>query len=101
MKSAYTPRGDYIGSPRDARFLVHKLGIQPEKWHKKHCVCSIGYSVKDGKWYGWSHRAIVGFSVGHVIKKGSVCYSKRRGEYVIQTAAEARAAVIKFAREVS
>ena len=26
---------------------------------------SIGFSEKEQKWYGWSHRAIFGFELGH------------------------------------
>ena len=36
-------------------------------------VCSIGFSEKDNKWYGWSHRAIYGFKIGDVVKKGDCC----------------------------
>lgn len=31
---------------------------------------SIGFSEKEQKWYGWSHRAIYGFGVGHVVEDG-------------------------------
>ena len=34
---------------------------QPEKAHADDNISSIGLSKKDGKWYGWSHRAINGF----------------------------------------
>lgn len=30
----------------------------------------VGFSLKDGKWYGWSHRAIHGFKVGSKCKVG-------------------------------
>ena len=71
---AYTPRGDYIGDSKTARRLVVQRGIQPEKTSDDHCVCSIGFSVKDGKWYGWSHRALYGFKVGSKCKNGDVHY---------------------------
>jgi len=74
MLAAYTPRGDYIGNPKTARRLVADRGIQPEKRTADSCVCSIGYSVKDGKWYGWSHRAIFGFKVGSTCRKGNCHY---------------------------
>jgi hypothetical protein len=57
-------RGEYIGDPKRARFLMVKMGIKPTKADKKHCVCSIGYCKKQRKWYGWSHRAMVGFGIG-------------------------------------
>jgi len=33
-----------------------------------------GFSPKDNKWYGWSHRAIFGFEVGSTCKKGDCHY---------------------------
>ena len=33
-----------------------------------------GFSPKDGKWYGWSHRAIFGFEIGSTCKKGDCHY---------------------------
>lgn len=38
-----------------------RRGIKPEKASPTHRVNSVGKSTKDGKWYGWSHRAIHGF----------------------------------------
>ena len=72
MTMAYTPNGDWIGSPRETQRLVVKLGIQPQKSKPEHCVCSIGWSTKSGKWYGWSHHAIYGFKTGSMscVKKG-------------------------------
>ena len=34
---------------------------EPEKSHPGNKICTIGHSKKDGKWYGWSHRAIHGY----------------------------------------
>ena len=72
---AYTPSGDYIGNSRDANRLCVQRGIKPEKSDPEHCVCSIGFSSKDGKWYGWSHRAIYGFKIGSKCKPGD-CHFK-------------------------
>jgi hypothetical protein len=68
MRSAYNPNGDYIGDPKIARLLA-KRGIAPEISASGHSVCSIGYSEKDGKWYGWSHRAISGFKSKDAAKR--------------------------------
>lgn len=73
MKSAYTPSGDYIGSSKWAHRLVVKRGIKPEKANQDHSVCSIGFSERSQKWYGWSHRAIYGFSVGDTVKEDDCC----------------------------
>jgi len=35
----------------------------------------VGFSPKDKKWYGWSHRAIYGFKVGSKCKKGDYHYN--------------------------
>lgn len=102
---AYTPRGDYIGNPRDAYRLCVKRGIQPEKRDPEHGVCSIGFSVKDGKWYGWSHRAIFGFKIGSKVWKGHCAYTPRRhggrGAWVAKTVADARQMACDFAGGVS
>ncbi len=66
--------GDYVGSfdIMTMRLLVDR-GILPEKSDSSHNVCSIGKSFKDGKWYGWSHRAIFGFQIGDIVKEGDCC----------------------------
>lgn len=35
----------------------------------------IGFDPKSKKWYGWSHRAIYGFGIGHIVKKGDATLS--------------------------
>lgn len=34
----------------------------------------VGFSPKDNKWYGWSHRAIFGFTVGSTCTEGDCHY---------------------------
>lgn len=34
----------------------------------------VGFSPKDNKWYGWSHRAIYGFEIGSTCKIGNCHY---------------------------
>lgn len=34
----------------------------------------VGFSPKDNMWYGWSHRAIFGFTVGSTCNKGDCHY---------------------------
>jgi hypothetical protein len=105
MRAAYTPNGDYIGSAKTARQLVAKRGIQPQKAHPSHCVCSIGYSVKNGRWYGWSHRAIYGFRVGSRVKKGDCGYVPKsqggKGDWIAKTTTDAKQMAIDFAESVS
>ena len=69
MAHAETKDGHYIGSPEDAEYLVSR-GISPELANPSNNVCSIGFSEKEQKWFGWSHRAICGFGIGYVVKEG-------------------------------
>lgn len=52
----------YVGNLRTAYFLYVERGIAPELRTDKQKVCSVGYCKREGKWYGWSHRAIYGFN---------------------------------------
>ena len=72
MFSFYNNKGKYIGTIEKFKKLVIEKGIFPETFSDNN-VCSIGKSQIDGKWYGWSHRAIYGFSIGDVVKKGHCC----------------------------
>lgn len=74
ITSAYTPQGCYIGTANAASFLVNIRGIMPELRSPTSNTCTIGYSHIDGKWYGWSHRAIHGFKVGDKVKYGDCGY---------------------------
>lgn len=65
----YNKEGVYVGNPDFVKVLADRQ-ISPEKAQPDHGVCSIGFSDKDQKWYGWSHRAIYGFGVGHKCKAG-------------------------------
>ena len=68
MKWAVNPNGDYIGDSRRAYRLCVKRGIAPEiSPLSGGSVCSIGFSEREQKWYGWSHRALYGFGVGDVV----------------------------------
>jgi hypothetical protein len=48
----------------------------------------VGFSPKDGKWYGWSHRAIYGFEIGSECKKGDCHYIPDTPEKLIDDHAE-------------
>lgn len=37
-------------------------------------VANLGYSTKDGKWYGWDHQKMHGFGIGSKIEIGSEGY---------------------------
>lgn len=91
--------GCYIGDEKTAKMLAEK-GIAPERADDGYDVCSIGYSEKERKWYGWSHRAIQGFGIGDSAETlspwGSTSSNKK-----IETDEEAKKAAIDFADSVS
>jgi hypothetical protein len=35
---------------------------------------NIGFNPEEQKWYGWSHRAIYGFTIGSTVKQGDCAY---------------------------
>jgi hypothetical protein len=76
MVSAYSDDGSYIGNPKEAKYLAKNRGISYfEKARPEHRVVSIGFNKKEQKWYGWSHRALFGFSIGSEVKKGDCAYT--------------------------
>jgi len=60
---------------------------------------SIGYSEKEKKWYGWSHRAIHGFGIGHKVEKGHLptCFVGQTAK----TLDDAKRFAVSFSRVVS
>ena len=62
--------GSYItmeGREGDVKYLADKE-ITEQLAH------GVGFSPKENKWYGWSHRAIHGFEIGSTSKKGDCHY---------------------------
>lgn len=57
----------HVGMEKDVQFLADRE-ITEQLTH------GVGFSKKDNKWYGWSHRAIYGFTIGSTCKKGDVHY---------------------------
>lgn len=82
-----------------------KENKQYDKFWKKHGIVpeggSIGFSEKEQKWYGWSHRAIYGFGIGSKVKKGDAGYNPEKGEWVAKTLDDAKKMAIDFAEGVS
>lgn len=70
MRSAYSKKGDYIGTAVFAFRMVNVHGIRSfEKAKPNDNICTIGYSPGNNKWYGWSHRGIHGYGIGSQYKK--------------------------------
>jgi len=71
MQEIRTMEDKYVGVLDDAQIKsLFTQGILPETDYRDNNVVSIGKSYKDDKWYGWSHRAMCGFSIGDVVKEG-------------------------------
>jgi len=102
---AYNLEGDWIGSSEFAYRLYHKTGVYPEKADPKHCVCTIGFSKRLRKWFGWSHRAMCGFGIGDKIFEEKYGNDKtpfiKHGSTTIIDFSQAKTAAIQFARSVS
>ena len=62
----------HVGMEENIKFLADRE-ITEQLTH------GLGFSPKDNKWYGWSHRAICGFSIGSTCKKGD-CHYKASNE---------------------
>jgi hypothetical protein len=58
VTQAFSLAGVYIGEPGDAYHLCVRLGIKPEPRTRNSAVCTVGYSRRKRRWFGWSHRAI-------------------------------------------
>ena len=100
LEFAYTPTGDCIGEPRMAEYLM-KRGISPEKASPDHSVCSIGWSEKDQKYYGWSPRAIYGFSIGSKVSEGGVTEGYLPIGFEAKTKEDCKKMAVAFADGVS
>ena len=61
---------------------------------------SVAKADADGKYYGWSHRAIYGFGIGDVVK-ADTCGNETGKEYTIKSDDQAKQAAIAFAKDVA
>ncbi len=105
MKGAQNKSGDYIGEVSAAEMLCDKMGIDPEVSKPGNSVCTIGFCIRERKWYGWSHRAIAGFGIGDMIYEESFDSPRtppqENGTEYIRTLDDARLAAINYAEDVS
>lgn len=121
--------GHYIMVRHNARTpwlikFIDEMAISPGLANQNHNTCSVGKSAKDSKWYGWSHRAMVGFGLGDRIfderyNEGKLCESCKQckpcegkpcpssipfvqhGHKTIKADKDAKLAAVRFARSVS
>lgn len=100
-------RREYLNEAKKSFWekFKEKHGIVGQKADSNHSVHSIGYSEKEGKWYGWSHRAIVGFGIGDKIFEPDFGDDKtpfvKHGKETIKNMEDAKKSAIAFARYVS
>jgi hypothetical protein len=61
----------YIGS--DKRWeALSKRGFVMYQSYDKGSTASVAYCPSENKWYGWSHRAMYGFTIGDVVSEGDI-----------------------------
>jgi hypothetical protein len=107
LVAAVTPAGHYIGTPKDAEYLIVERGIKPELRTAASLTCSIGFCEREQKWYGWSHRALAGFGIGDRLFEADWPQAKEdtpyiaHGDVVIANLEQARQAACNFAESVS
>jgi hypothetical protein len=106
MISAYSNDDKYIGDPKIAKTLVNKYGIKNfYVSDPNNTVCSIGFNPDKKIWYGWSHRAICGFTIGDKIFNKKYGNDKtpfiKHGKEDIKNIDQAKQAAINFAKYVS
>lgn len=104
MVMARNKAGDWMGEKSMAEFLA-KFGISAEIANEEYDICSIGWSEREQKYFGWSHRAICGFSIGDMIFDADLeCDDDtpfvKHGSRRIETKEDARQAAINFAEYV-
>lgn len=90
---AYVTSEPSDGKPTGTMKFFAKHGIS--KVYKD----SIGFSEKEQKWYGWSHRAIYGFGIGSKVKKGDCGYKGKA--WTAKTLDDAKQMAKDFADGVS
>lgn len=91
MDGLENSRGDYIG-PVEMRGFLDEHSIEPELEDDESPSCTIGWSKKEGKYYGWSNGSQRGFEIGDLTFAG---------DSRIKWISCARSSAVCFARSVS
>lgn len=82
------------------RYSTGKAKIRFQDWLEMKSGFGSGLGKGcDGKWYGWSHRAVFGFGIGDKVKKGDIAYKGK--EYTIETEEQAKETAKAFSDGVS
>jgi len=89
----------FVGMENQVDFLEkYQITEQLQSVPNGSTVC-IGFSPKGNAWYGWSHRAIFGFTVGHKVTYEQCGYKGE--EWTAKTLEDAKQMAIDFAEGVS
>lgn len=69
-------------------YLGEKKSSKKVDFKEKHGIMQVksgvGFSEKEQKWYGWSHRAYYGFGIGSKIKPGDIGFQASSKEEFIE-----------------
>lgn len=80
--------GSYITSPETIYNDYDDYIIKQLAKHEviEELTHGVGFSPKENKWYGWTHRGICGFTIGSECKKGDCHYfPKNKDDFLEQT----------------
>jgi hypothetical protein len=93
-------------TPKDAKgfpICTHQtwLMIKGERRTPNSSVDSFGKSEANGRWYGWSHRAIASFGIGDVVKPTTSGFERLKEPFTINSEEKAREVAKRFAESVS
>jgi len=100
LDAVYSVAGNYIGDTATADYLASR-GILPELRTETSCVCSIGFSEKEQKWFGWSHRALAGFGIGDEVAEGDCVADSLPVGFKAASLDDAKKMAVAFAESVS
>lgn len=91
------------------RDLIETLNVM-KRFKKEHGITKtknncMGFSDREQKWYGWSHRAVVGFGIGDMVFEVDFGDDKtsfvRHGKRKIKNMSDAEESARRFAEYVS
>jgi hypothetical protein len=97
--AAYTPKGEYIGTPELASWLVDEMGIvRFEKIMSRDNKVSIGQD-SEGNWYGWVWSKVRKFSIGDTVEHDDWALNNYLPSgFVAETDEDARRMAVAYVR---
>lgn len=74
MVVVYNNEGQYVGNLDQLQMLITRGITSQVQPAKTGITCCIGFNEAQQTWYGWSHRAIYGFTIGSTVQRGDCAY---------------------------